>query len=75
MAAKKETQSTKLVLRVVTGVATSGKAITASRTYSAVNPAITDDDLLDVGTKLGALQSHDVQTISRVDTATLVNEA
>ncbi|MCI6086528.1 DUF1659 domain-containing protein [Selenomonas sp.] len=72
MAAKKESQSTKLVIKVVTGTASSGKAITSSRTYSAVNPAVTDDDMLDIGAKLGALQSHDVSTISRVDTATLV---
>ena len=72
MAAKKETQSTKLVLKVVTGTSSSGKAITSSRTFSAVNPAATDDDMLDVGAALGALQAHDVQTISRVDTATLV---
>ena len=75
MAAKKETQNTKLVLKVVTGTATSGKAITASRTFSAVNPAVSDDDLLAVGAALGDLQSHAISTISRVDTATLVNEA
>ena len=72
MAAKKETQSTKRVLKVVTGTASSGKSITASRTFSAVNPAVSDDDMLDIGAKLGALQAYDVSTISRVDTATLV---
>jgi len=75
MAAKKETQNTKLVLKVVTGTATSGKAITASRTFSQVNPAVSDDDLLTVGAALADLQSHAISTISRVDTATLVNEA
>ena len=72
MAAKKETQSTKLIVDVVTGTASSGKSITKARTFSAVNPAITDDDMLDIGAKLGALQAYDVAQIKRVDTATLV---
>ena len=75
MAAKKEDASTKLVVKVVTGVATSGKAITANRSFSAVNPAVTDDQMLDVGTKIGALQSHDVQAITRIDTANMVAQA
>ena len=73
MAAKKETQSAKLIIDVVTGTSSSGKSITKARTFSAVNPAATDDDMLDVGAALGALQAHDVKTIKRVDTATLVD--
>ena len=73
MAAKKETQSAKLIIDVVTGTSSSGKSITKARTFSAVNPAATDDDMLDIGAKLGALQAHDVSTIKRVDTATLVD--
>ena len=75
MAAKKETQATKLVLKVVTGTGASGKAITAQRSFTDVNPAISDDDLLSIGAKLGKLQSHDVSVVSRIDTATLVEQA
>ena len=75
MAAKKETQATKLVLKVVTGTSASGKAITAQRSFTDVNPAISDDDLLSIGAKLGKLQSHDVSVVSRIDTATLVEQA
>jgi len=75
MAAKKDTQSTKLVLKVVTGMNAQGKALTSSRTLSSVNPAISDDDLLAVGSKLGALQAHEVASVSRVDSASLVEEA
>ena len=75
MAAQKESQSAKLIVNVVTGTASSGKAITKARTFSMVNPAVSDDDMLDAGAKLGALQSHDVSTIKRVDTATLVEQA
>ena len=65
MAAKKDSKSTKLVLKVVT----------ASRTFGNVNPAISDDDLLAIGGKLGALQSHTLATVNRVDSASLVDEA
>ena len=75
MAAKKDSKSTKLVLKVVTGTNTAGKALTAQRSSAHVNPAISDDDLLAIGSKLGALQAHDVATISRIDSASLVEEA
>jgi len=75
MAAKKDTQSTKLVLKVVTGMNADGKATTASRTFGSVNPAISDDDLLSIGTKLGGLQSHELATVNRIDTSSLVEEA
>ena len=75
MAAKKDTQSTKLVLKVVTGTDAKGKALTAQRTLASVNPAISDDDLLAIGSKLGALQSHAIAAVSRVDSASLVEEA
>ena len=72
MAAQKESQSAKLIIDVVTGTSSSGKSITKARTFSAVNPAVSDDDMLDIGAKLGALQAYDVSKIKRVDTATLV---
>ncbi|MDY6267944.1 MAG: DUF1659 domain-containing protein [Selenomonadaceae bacterium] len=75
MAAKKDSKSTKLVLKVVTGTDADGKALTASRTFGNVNPAISDDDLLAIGGKLGALQSHTIATVNRVDSASLVDEA
>ena len=72
MAAGKEEQATKLVLKVITGTATSGKAITSNHSYAMVNPSVTDDDMLDVGVKLADLQQHDVLSITRIDTANLV---
>lgn len=71
MAAKKEEQKTQLVLHVITGTGSSGKAITKARTFSAVNPAISDDDMLDIGAALGNLQSHALSTIQRIDKANL----
>ncbi|MDD6698215.1 MAG: DUF1659 domain-containing protein [Veillonellaceae bacterium] len=75
MAVKKDSQSTKLVLKVVTGTDAKGKALTASRTFSNVNPAISDDDLLSISGKLGGLQSHALAAVNRIDTASLVEEA
>ena len=75
MAAKKDAQSTKLVLKVVTGTDAEGKATTSQRTFSGVNPAISDDDLLAIGAKLGSLQAHDLSAVNRIDSASLVEEA
>lgn len=75
MAAKKDAQSTKLVLKVVTGTNTDGKALTSQRTFSSVNPAISDDDLLAIGAKIGGLQAHELATVNRIDSASLVEEA
>ena len=40
MAAKKDSKSTKLVLKVVTGTDAEGKALTSQRSIANVNPAI-----------------------------------
>jgi len=71
MAAKKEEQKTQLVLHVITGTGTSGKPITKARTFSAVNPATSDDDMLTIGAALGDLQANPVSTIQRIDKANL----
>lgn len=75
MAVTKEDQKTQLVLKVVTGTATNGKAITKSHSFSAVNPAVSDTDMYNVGVALGQLQTHNVQTIQRIDKANLYEEA
>ena len=75
MAAKKESQGTKLVLKVVTGTDAEGKATTSQRTFGNVNPAISDDDLLAIGAKVGGLQAHDHAAVNRIDSASLVEEA
>ena len=51
--AKKSEQATKLVLKVVTGQKADGTMSTAQRTIANVNPALADEDLLSIGTKLG----------------------
>ncbi len=62
--------TTKLQVKVITGSDSTGKDTFATRTY-AVNPELTDEAILALGTKLGNLQSLPVETISRQDCAAL----
>lgn len=61
-------------LVVQTGVNATGKPTTATRTYSNINRATTDDVLFDVFTRLAGLQKHTLTDIKRVDTSALINE-
>jgi len=70
--AKRANVQTKLVLTVVAGHSASGKAIEKARSFSNVNAALSDDDLLAVGQGLGGLQSYEVESVGRNDTAAIV---
>ena len=72
--AKKSEQATKLVLKVVTGQKADGTPSTAQRSFANVNPALSDEDLLSLGTKLGALQRYEVASVGRTDSAEIVAE-
>lgn len=67
--AVKNNQECKIVLKVQTGVSSSGKAGYGQRTFSNINPAVTDDDVLDIGTKLAGLQAYPLGSIKRQDEA------
>lgn len=73
MAAKKTELATKLSLAVVTGQKPDGTMTTATRTVGNINPSLSDADMLDIGTDLGALQKHEVTAVKRIDTAELVD--
>lgn len=62
--------ATKLQLKVVTGSDSTGKDTFATRSYT-VNPELTDEAVLSIGTKLGNLQSLPVENIARQDNAAL----
>ncbi|SHK49235.1 Protein of unknown function [Selenomonas ruminantium] len=62
--------ATKLQIKVITATDNSGKEQIAVRSFN-VNPALTDADLLAIGTKLGSLQSFPVSDICRQDNAAL----
>lgn len=74
MAAQKTDLTTKLSISVATGLKPSGDAITATRTVGHINPELTDADMLDIGTGLGALQKYEVEAVKRIDSAVLVDE-
>lgn len=61
---------TKLQLKVVLGSDSNGKDTFATRSYT-VNPELTDEAVLAIGTKLGTLQSLPVEAVTRQDHADL----
>lgn len=69
--AQRLSESSKLTLTVQTGTSDAGKAVTASRTISNLNPDLIDDYAYDVGVRLGTLQKYPVTRITRTDTAVL----
>ena len=69
MARKDET--TKLTLRVITGVGADGKTIYKNRTVGSIAPALTDADALTVGKGFADLQKHGLSQVLRTDTAVL----
>lgn len=74
MAAKKTELATKLSISVLTGQKDDGTMTTATRSVGNINPSLTDADMLDIGTDLGALQKYEVAAVKRIDSAELVNE-
>lgn len=69
--AVKKSPTTKIIVKVANGTSSSGTTLYASRTFQHINPALTDDEALSIGTALGGLQSRTVGGVQRVDTATL----
>lgn len=72
MAATKTEIATKLSIVVVTGQKADGTIATASRTVGNINPNITDTDMLEIGSDLGALQQYEIKAVKRIDSAELV---
>ena len=50
MAAAKKGQTSKLILKVQTGLNKAGEMTLSQRTFTNVNPALADADLLEIGT-------------------------
>ena len=68
--ARKDATS-KVTLKVITGVGADGKTIYRNRTISGIAPTLTDADALSVGRGFGALQKHGLSLVTRTDTAVL----
>lgn len=63
-------QTSKMTLRVATGIGADGKTTFANRSLSNVNPAIQANDFVAVASGLASLQSHDLGSIIRTDATT-----
>lgn len=71
MKIQKKDESVKLVLKVQTGFNEKGKAIIASRTLQNVNPAISEEDVYEIGKAIADLQMYDLKSVSLQETANL----
>lgn len=74
MAAAKANETSSMILKVVTGTNEDGTPKTSNRTLSGVNPSATLEQFYSIGTKMGALQSHEVHALVRSDRADIYNE-
>ena len=72
MATQRTNIKPSLKIKVENGTTDTGAVKYATRTYSSINPEISDDDLLAIGQGLGALQTHDVGDVQRVENATMI---
>jgi len=68
--ARKDATS-KLTLKVTTGVGADGKTLYKNRTIGGVASTLTDVDALTIGRGLAGLQKHGLSQVLRTDTAVL----
>lgn len=71
------TNSTKIhstmILKFKSGVDIRGKDITKNQSFSKIKVTATDDEILAVGTALGALLAFPLVDVSRQDQSTIIN--
>ena len=68
--ARKDATS-KVTLKVITGVGADGKTLYKNRTISGIAPNLADADALTVGRGFAGLQKHGLSLVTRTDTAVL----
>ncbi|MEG6585013.1 DUF1659 domain-containing protein [Dendrosporobacter sp. 1207_IL3150] len=74
MAIVKVPQSSRLIIKVQTGVNTAGNPVYRQRSFNNLKPGAVDSDVHAVGLALSSLQLHPVEGVSRIDDAQLVDE-
>ncbi len=67
-------QTTTLKITRIIGTNSAGKDSYGYLNFSGINPEVTDEDLLDIGTKLSNLQALPVKDIGRLDSCNLVEQ-
>ncbi len=70
--AKRTEEATKLAVKVKVENPETGKAAYSQRIFAHIDPALSDEDAFSIGTKLGALQAHEVAGLNRTDAAGLI---
>jgi hypothetical protein len=66
--------ATTLKITRIIGSDSTGKDSVGYLNLSGINPDLADDDLLDIGKKLGNLQAYPVKNIGRLDSCLLVEQ-
>ncbi len=74
MAVVKVPQTSKLVIKVQTGVNATGNPVYRLRSYQNIKAAAVDSDVFAVAQGMAGLQKNTVVSISRQDDNTLVNQ-
>lgn len=74
MAVIKVPQSSRLILKVQTGVNDDGKAVYRQRSFNNLKTDATDGDIHAVGLALAGLQLYPVEAIGRIDDVQLVGQ-
>lgn len=73
MAVKKNSE-TDMVLKVQTGISEDENPTYSRRTIGNINPSLSDDNFLDVGTSIASLQKYTLGTVIREDSAEITAE-
>lgn len=73
MAVNKVPQSSRLVIKVQTGLNGSGNPVFRQRTFNNVKSQASDADIHAIATGLSSLQKHTVIQFSRIDEGDLVS--
>ena len=71
MAIERNEAASKIILKVAVGTGANGAVSYGQRTFTRVNPELSDEDVLALGQALGKLQMYAVSNVSRQDAAAL----
>lgn len=71
MAVAKIDKSTTIRMKVFTGNAADGRETYANRSLTSVNPDLSDEDAMEIGTATAALLADPLHNVIREDTAEL----
>lgn len=72
MAIVKNADSSRLTIKVQTGMGTNGKPVLKNRIFADIKAAATDEAVYEVAAGLAGLQTHPVDAILREDNGVLV---